>query len=253
MNLQGNTILITGGSGGIGLAFAKKFAANNQVIITGRNQAKLDAATKDTPSLIAIRSDAGDPAAITALAKEVKERFPKLNVLFNNAGIMVFRNVGLTDDLGALTSEIDINLAGPIRLVSALVELVAANRGTIINVSSGLAFVPLPAAPIYCATKAAMHSYTVSLREQLAEHGVEVIELMPPAVKTDLAPLPNDGVKVITTDELVEATWKALAKGRLEIRPGQANGLRFMSRYAPAFIQKQLTKGSKAIIPKTAH
>jgi uncharacterized oxidoreductase len=176
-----------------------------------------------------------------------------LNVLFNNAGIMVYRNVGLADELGALTSEIDVNLAGPIRLVSALVELLATNRGTIINVSSGLAFVPLPAAPIYCATKAAMHSYTVSLRAQLAERGVEVIELMPPAVKTDLAPLPEEGVKVITTDELVDATWKALAKGRLEIRPGQANGLRFMSRYAPAFIQKQLTKGSKAIIPKTAH
>jgi uncharacterized oxidoreductase len=253
MKLQGNTILITGGSGGIGLAFAKKFAADNEVIITGRNQAKLDAAAKETPSVKTIRSDAGDPAAITALANEVKQKYPKLNVLFNNAGIMVFRNVTVPDDLAGLTSEIDINLAGPIRLVSAFIELLCANHGTIINVSSGLAFVPLPAAPIYCATKAAMHSYTVSLREQLADRDVEVIELMPPAVKTDLAPLPEEGVKVISTDELVDATWKALAKGRLEIRPGQANGLRFMSRVAPGFIQKQLTKGSKGIIPKTAH
>lgn len=254
MKLQGNTILITGGSGGIGLAFAKKFAADNEVIITGRNQAKLDAAVKETPALKTIRSDAGDPAAIVALAKEVKEKYPKLNVLFNNAGIMVFRNVTLPEaDLGALTSEIDINLAGPIRLVSAFVEQIVANKGTIINVSSGLAFVPLPAAPIYCATKAAMHSYTISLRAQLLEHGVEVIELMPPAVKTDLAALPEEGVKVISTDELIEMSWKALAKGRLEIRPGQANGLRFMSRFAPGFIQNQLTKGSKSIIPKTAH
>jgi len=98
-----------------------------------------------------------------------------------------------------------------------------------------------------------MHSYTISLRAQLVEHGVEVIELMPPAVKTDLAALPEEGVKIISTDELVDATWKALAKGRLEIRPGQANGLRFMSRLAPGFIQNQLTKGSKGSIPKTAH
>lgn len=252
MKLRGNTILITGGSGGIGLALAKKFATENEVIITGRDQAKLDAAVKETPSLKAIRSDAGDPAAIAALAKQVKDTYPKLNVLFNNAGIMVFRNVAVADDLDALTSEIDINLSGPIRLVSALVELLCANQGTIINVSSGLAFVPLPAAPIYCATKAAMHSYTVSLRAQLADRGVEVIELMPPTVKTDLAAMPPEGVKIITTDELVEMTWKALGKGTLEIRPGQANGLRFMSRFAPGFIQKQLTKGSKAIIPKTA-
>lgn len=252
MKLQGNTILITGGSNGIGLAFAKKFAADNEVIITGRDQAKLDAAAKETPALKTIRSDAADLAAITTLATEVKDKYPKLNVLFNNAGIMVFRNIALADDLDALTTEIDINLAGPIRLVSALVELLCANRGTIINVSSGLAFVPLPSAPIYCATKAAMHSYTVSLREQLADRGVEVIELMPPAVKTDLAPLPEEGVKVITTDQLVDMTWKALAKGRTEIRPGQANGLRFMSRVAPGFIQKQLSKGSKASIPKTA-
>jgi uncharacterized oxidoreductase len=250
MKLQGNTILITGGSNGIGLAFAKKLAASgNEVIITGRNAEKLEAAAKETPALKTIRSDAGDPKAITALAAEVKEKFPKLNVLFNNAGIMQFRNLALVEDFASLTTELDINLAGPIRMVSAFVDQLKANKGTIINVSSGLAFVPLPAAPVYCATKAAMHSYTLSLRTQLAEHGVEVVELMPPAVKTDLAAMPEDGVKVITTDELVDATLKALAKGRLEIRPGQANGLRFMNRVAPGFIHGQLAKGSKSLIP----
>jgi uncharacterized oxidoreductase len=169
----------------------------------------------------------------------------------NNAGVMVFRNLSVGDDINAVTSEIDINLSGPIRLISALIEQLKRNKGTIINVSSGLAFVPLPASPVYCATKAAMHSYTLSLRQQLAEHGVQVIEVMPPAVKTDLAKLPDDGsVKVITTDVLVEATLKALAKGTLEIRPGQANGLRFMSRFAPNFIQAQLAKGSKSLIPR---
>jgi len=251
MKLTGNTILITGGSGGIGLAFANKLAElDNTVIITGRNQDKLDAALKANPKLVAIKSDAADAKAVKALAADVLAKHPKLNVLMNNAGVMIYRNLANPADPNELTSELDINLAGPIRLVSALVEHLKTVKGTIINVSSGLAFVPLQAAPIYCATKAAMHSYTITLRQQLADHGVEVIELMPPAVKTDLAPLPDDGkVKVITTDELVALTMKALEKGKTEIRPGQANGLRFMSRWAPGFIQGQLAKGSKSLIP----
>ena len=251
MKLTGNTILITGGSGGIGLAFAKKFVElGNEVIITGRQQDKLDAALKETPKLQAIKSDAGDAKAVAELAQNLKTKFPALNVLFNNAGIMVYKNLASPEDLGKLTSEIDINLSGPIRMVSALIEQLKANKGTIINVSSGLAFVPLQAAPIYCATKAAMHSYTISLRQQLAEHSVEVIELMPPAVKTDLAVIPEEsGAKIITTDVLVEATMKALEKGKPEIRPGQANQLRFMSRVAPNFIAGQLAKGSKSLIP----
>jgi uncharacterized oxidoreductase len=254
MNATGNTILITGGSGGIGLAFAKKLVElGNEVIITGRNQGKLDAAAKETPKLKTIRSDAADAKAVAELARRMKADYPKLNVLFNNAGIMVYRNLGVPDDLEALTSEIEINLSGPIRLVSALIEQLKSNKGTIINVSSGLAFVPLQAAPVYCATKAAMHSYTITLRQQLLAHGVEVIELMPPAVHTDLAKLPDDGsVKIITTEVLVEATMKALAKGQQEIRPGQANQLRFMSRVAPNFIQGQLAKGSKGLIPTGA-
>src|SRR5215468_4563861 len=238
MKLSGNTILITGASGGIGLAFANKFAElGNEVIVTGRNQDRLDAVAKANPKLTTIRSDAADPKAIADLARMMKDKFPKLNVLMNNAGIMTYRNLGVDEDLAVLTSEIDINLSGPIRLVSALIGQITANKGTIINVSSGLAFVPLAAAPIYCATKAAMHAYTITLRQQLADHGVEVIELMPPAVKTELSPLPTDGsVKVITADELVGMTIPALKKGKLEIHPGQASGLRFMSRWAPGFI-----------------
>lgn len=251
MKFQGNTILITGGSAGIGLAFAKKFVAlGNEVIITGRKQDKLDAAAKEVPGLKTIRSDQADPAAVATLARELKTSHPKLNVLFNNAGIMVYRNLSGPADLDAITSEIDVNLSGPIRLISAMIDQIKSNKGTIINVSSGLAFVPLQAAPVYCATKAAMHSYTISLRQQLVDHGVEVIELMPPAVKTELVQMPDDGrIQLISTDVLVEATMKALAKGAKEIRPGQSNGLRFMSRVAPSFIQGQLAKNSKSLIP----
>jgi len=158
MKFSGNTILITGGGSGIGLAFAKKFVElGNEVIVTGRRQDKLDAAAKETPQLRTIRSDAADPRAVQELARELNRSHPKLNVLFNNAGILVYRNLGVPGDLDDLAAEIDINLTGPIRLISALIEQLKSNKGTIINVSSGLAFVPLQAAPVYCATKAAMH------------------------------------------------------------------------------------------------
>jgi uncharacterized oxidoreductase len=253
MKLDGNTILITGGSSGIGLALAKQFLSlGNEVIITGRNAQKLEAAKQETPALHTLQSDAADPEAVRALAAEVAERFPRMNVLLNNAGVFIPRNhTGPTDDLVALTAELDINLAGPIRMVSVFIDQLKANRGTIINVSSGLAFVPLQISPVYCATKAALHSYTLSLRQQLKGEGVEVIELMPPAVHTALtADLPDDGdFKLLTTDELMSQTFKGLRAGQLEIRPGQANQLYWMSRIAPSFINAQLEKGSKSLVP----
>ena len=188
MKLSGNVILITGGSTGIGLAFAKSFLElDNAVIVTGRSQAKLDEAKRKHPELHTIQSDVSKAGDVRDLAAQLREHHPRFNVLFNNAGIFVHRNFARgADDLEALTSEIDINLSGSIRVISALTDLLRDKRGTIINVSSGLAFVPLASAPIYCATKAAMHSFTTSLRYQLSGTGVEVVELMPPAVRTGL-------------------------------------------------------------------
>ena len=253
MKLHGNTILVTGGSAGIGLALAKEFVSlGNKVIITGRNAAKLEAARNATPELEIIQSDAADPDAVKALAAQVDQNYPSLNVLVNNAGVFIPRNhtVGANDLVG-LTSELDVNVAGPIRTVSVFIDRLKANHGTIINVSSGLAFVPLQVGPIYCATKAALHSYTIALRQQLKDQGVEVIELMPPAVRTELtADLPEDGdFKMITTEQLVTETFKGLRAGREEIRPGQANQLYWMSRIAPGFINAQLAKGSKDLVP----
>src|SRR3954447_24041737 len=183
MKLTGRTILITGGSAGIGLAFAVKFLElGNEVIVTGRRQEVLDAAKSRYPMLHTIRSDIADPKQIAELAQRVKADFPKLDVLMNNAGVGAAMNLTApASDLAALTSEVDINLGGVIRMTSALVDVLSANQGTIINVSSGLAFVPLPSNAIYSATKAAVHSYTQSLRFQLENSRVEVIELMPPA------------------------------------------------------------------------
>jgi uncharacterized oxidoreductase len=255
MNLTGRTILITGGSAGIGLAFALKFVElGNVVMVTGRRQAVLDEVKAKYPKLHTIQSDVADPAQIAALAARVKAEFPKLDVLMNNAGIMLSKNLKASAaDLPGLMVEMNVNVGGVIRMTSAFINLFTANKGTVINVSSALAFVPLPSAPIYCATKAAIHSYTQSLRFQLEETGVEVIEIMPPAVKTDLtAGLSEAGISLMTTDELVKQSFAALKTGAVEIRPGQSKQLALMRRLAPDFINRQLWKAAKKFVPVEA-
>ncbi|HZQ21923.1 MAG TPA: SDR family NAD(P)-dependent oxidoreductase [Terriglobales bacterium] len=253
MKLTGRTILITGGSAGIGLAFALKFLElGNEVIVTGRRQSVLDQVKAKYPKLHTIQSDVADLAQIAALAARVKSDFPKLDVLMNNAGIMLYKNLKApAADLGGLMAEMNVNVGGVITTTSAFIDILRANKGTVINTSSALAFVPLPSAPIYSATKAAIHSYTQSLRFQLEETGVEVIELMPPGVKTDMTTelAEGGGVSVITTDELVKQSFAALKAGALEIRPGQSKQLAFMRRLAPDFINRQLWKASKKLVP----
>lgn len=189
MKTTGNTILVTGGGSGIGLALAQRWHdAGNSVIVTGRNAAKLDAAIAGRANMHAMTLDVTDPAAIAAFAAEIVARFPALNVLVNNAGVMMYEALGATRDLTDAETTIVTNILGPIRLTDALVDHLAAQDGAaIVNVTSGLAFVPLPKAPTYSATKAAIHSYSVALRIQLMDK-VEVIELVPPAVRTDLTP-----------------------------------------------------------------
>jgi uncharacterized oxidoreductase len=252
VKLTGRTILITGGSAGIGLAFALKFLdLGNQVIVTGRRQAVLDEVKARYPKLHTIQSDVADRAQITALAARVKADFPRLDVLMNNAGILVYKNLKApAADLAGLMTEMNVNVGGVIGMTSAFIDILTASKGTVINVSSGLAFVPLPAAPIYSATKAAIHSYPQSLRFQLEETGVEVIEIMPPAVKTDMtAELVEGGASVITTDELVKQSFASLKAGALEIRPGQSKQLALMRRLAPDLINRQLWKVSKKLVP----
>jgi uncharacterized oxidoreductase len=189
MKLTGNTILITGGGSGIGRGLAESFhALGNQVIIAGRRQQTLDETVAANPGMMAITLDIEDPASIRTFAANVAKQYPPLNVLINNAGIM--RAEKLTsqpDDLAAAESTIVTNLLGPIRLTAALLpHLHQQPYAVIMNVSSGLAFVPLAPTPTYCATKAAIHSYTQSLRYQLRESPIEVLELIPPYVATDL-------------------------------------------------------------------
>lgn len=189
MQMSGNTMLITGGGSGIGAALAHRFHdLGNTVIIAGRRIESLQAAIGDRPNIHALQLDIDDPAAIQAFAKTLLARFPDLNVLINNAGIMRFEPLDRARDLADAEATIVTNLLGPIRLVDALVEHLAERpHATIVNVSSGLAFVPLVATPTYSATKAALHSYTQSLRDALSGK-IEVIELAPPAARTELTP-----------------------------------------------------------------
>jgi uncharacterized oxidoreductase len=189
MKTTGNTVLITGGGSGIGRGLAEAFhALGNHVIIAGRRQQALDQTTAANPGMTSLALDVGDPASIRSFAAELGARYPSLNVLINNAGIMRFEMLRAQPaDLAGAEAIVTTNLLGPIRLTAALLPLLENQPySAIMNVTSGLAFVPMAPTPTYCATKAALHSYTESLRYQLRESTIEVIELIPPYVATHL-------------------------------------------------------------------
>jgi len=188
MQLRDNTILITGGGRGIGRGLAEAFhAEGNQVIIAGRGKKALEETVSANPGMKAVALDVTDSNAIVRFAEQMKRDYPALNVVILNAGIMQIEPVerAVPADAEAIVAT---NLLGPIRLTAALLpSLLSQSRATIMTVSSGLAFVPLAATPTYCATKAAIHSYTQSLRYQLQHTPVEVLELIPPYVQTELS------------------------------------------------------------------
>ncbi|RWX74731.1 SDR family NAD(P)-dependent oxidoreductase [Neorhizobium lilium] len=189
MKSTGNTILITGGGSGIGEALAHRFHdLGNTVVIAGRRQDALERSIAGRANMHALAVDVDSQGGITDFAKRVLSDFPALNVLINNAGIMRFEKLDRARDLSDAEETITTNLLGPIRMIDALIDhLVAQPDAAIVNVTSGLAFVPLTTTPTYNATKAAIHSYTIAMREALMGR-VEVIELAPPAVQTGLTP-----------------------------------------------------------------
>ena len=189
MNFTGNTILITGGGSGIGRGLAEAFhALGNQVIIAGRRQSALDETTAANTGMKSMQFDIQDSRSIFLFAAKVVKEFPALNVLINNAGIMrAEKLLAQQPDLADAEAIVTTNLLGPIRLTAVLLpHLEKQPHAAILNVSSGLAFLPLALTPTYCATKAAIHSYTLSLRYQLRATRIEVLELVPPYVQTDL-------------------------------------------------------------------
>ncbi len=214
MEMTGNTILITGGGSGIGRGLAEAFhATGNQVIVAGRRAQALAEVVRANPGIASAELDIADPPSIAACVAQVVRDHPGLNVLVNNAGIMRIEDV-LADGAGLPDCEATIatNLLGPIRLTAALLpHLRRQPRAAVVNVSSGLAFVPRADTPTYSATKAALHSYTQSLRHQLRATAVQVIELAPPLVATGLSPGQESNPRALPLDAFIAEAMALLA------------------------------------------
>lgn len=211
MRTTGNTILITGGTSGIGLGLALRFLeSGNSVIVAGRRKELLDRIRADHPGIDTLVLDVADPASVARARETVTRTHPGLNVLVNNAGIMLRENLLDEDWLRVAEDTVTTNLLGPVRMLHAfLPHLTAREDAAVINVSSGLAFVPLPITPTYNATKAAVHSFTESLRVQLAGTSVQVIELVPPAVRTTLMGQ-QDSEHAMPVDDFLTQTMSLL-------------------------------------------
>jgi len=231
MNVKGNTVLITGGATGIGFALAEAFIkAGNKVIVCGRHENRLNAAKEEIPALYIRQCDVTKDADRRALLQWVTANFKDLNIFINNAGIQ--KMVDFTTGANGLFSngdEIATNLTAPIHMAALFAPfLMRQQAAAIVNVSSGLGFVPIAAMPVYCATKAAMHSFSVSLRYQLRDTSVKVFEIIPPAVETELGRSEGDeeptypGMKPAV---LAQEVLESLAKDKYEIPVGEAKGL----------------------------
>ena len=233
MKMTGNTILITGGSLGIGQAMAYRFHdLGNHVIVAGRRQEEVDKSIAGRDRMSGFVVDVGDPASITAFSERVIGQHPQLNVLVNNAGIMKFEDVTAKRDLTDAEATIATNLLGPIRLTDALIDHLAGQpEATIVNLTSGLAYVPLTTTPTYSASKAAIHFYTVSLREALAGK-VEVIEIVPPGVQTELTPGQSKRPGYMPLDGFMDEVFAILARQPTppEILVEKVNMQRFAER-----------------------
>ncbi len=225
MKLASNTILITGGATGIGLALAKRLSETNQVIICGRSEAALRQAKLEVPTLITRVCDVADTRSRRAMVDWLLVEHPSLNMLINNAGVQARRDFTADPAIDTLDQEVAINLTAPIHLIAELLPtLRQRDEAFIINVTSALAFSPKADVLVYCAAKAALHSFTLSLRHQLKATGVRVIEIAPPIVDTGLGGgTRSEGVTssmMVTPEEFSIEVLAQLAEGKEEVLVG---------------------------------
>lgn len=232
MNLSGNTILITGGTSGIGLEMTRQLiAAGNKVLICGRRMERLQEIKKEHPQVEVKQCDVAIATDRVALFGWVAEHFPEVNMLMNNAGVQLHTNLIQLVDLQQIALETETNFIAPVHLASLFAShLSAKSQAAIINISSGLAFAPIASMPVYCATKAAIHSLTLSLRHQLKSTSVKVFEIAPPSVDTELGhhnredkTQSHGGMPVV---EFVTAALEAVKNDAYETAVGMAAGIR---------------------------
>ena len=244
MKLKDSTVLITGGTSGIGLEFVKQLSEKGaNIIVTGRDIDALNATKHKFPKIQTFQSDVSKPKDIENLYTQVTEQYPDLNIIINNAGIM--RNLDLQDaslDLENITSEIAINLSGTIQMNHQfLPHLKTKSSSAIVNLSSGLAFLPFPLSPIYSAAKSGIHAYSQVLRLQLKKTTVKIFELAPPATKTTLMnafsnDLDDDSAgPIMKVEKMVSIAIDGLLSDTYEIKPGMSKALYLMGRIAPHF------------------
>jgi len=227
MKLTGNTIFVTGGGSGIGRGLAEALhKLGNQVIIAGRRKGKLTEVASANPGIRWVELDVADPASISAVAGRLIAEYPKLNVLINNAGVMNIDDVSTAIDEKLLVTTLTTNVMGPIRMTGALIEhLKRQDNSVVINTSSVLGFVPLAMTAVYSATKAALHSYTLSLRYKLKGTPVRVLEIAPPWVQTDLLGSNNE-LRAMPLAEFIEETMRVLGTDAEEVLVGRVKPVR---------------------------
>lgn len=247
MKLTGNTIFITGGGSGIGRALAEALQhLGNKVIISGRNKERLEETIKANPGMFAVELNVQDPASIEGAAKQLIEEFPDLNVLINNAGIIQPDNAAGMINEDVLVSTVATNLLGPIRLTSALIDhLKSKEEAVIINTTSILGFVPLAATAVYSATKAALHTYTLSQRYMLKDTSVKVIEIVPPWVQSN-----NDEPRAMPLSSFIDATLKLLGTDTDEVLVEEAKVFRNNPGPNEGVFLNQLNDAMKSEPPK---
>jgi uncharacterized oxidoreductase len=244
MNLNNSTILITGGTSGIGLEFVRQLTMLGAVVIvTGRNPEALRETKRQFPEVHTFQSDVSKPQDIEQLFQSVTGQFPRLNMIINNAGAMRLIDVqdskiGLED----VTREIDTNLSGTIQMVHRfLPHLLIQESAAVVNVSSGIAFMPYSVAPVYSASKAGVHAYTLALRLQLEKTSVKVFEVIPPGVNTNLQndwKLQPNPSQMMDVDKMVRVAVDGLRSDKPEIKPFLLRVIKLASRLVPGLLMR---------------
>lgn len=244
MKLSDNTVLITGGGSGIGLALAKAFALRNStVVVCGRDAAKLATVQKENPTIAALQCDIASDQDQQGLVEHITEKYPKLNILINNAGIQ--RNYDVADSkshTGLLEEEVNINFLAQVKLTDRFLPvLLGQPSGAVVNVTSALALVPKQSAPIYCATKAAMHNFTKALRYQLEDTSVKVFEIIPALVDTEMTQ--GRGKGKISPDALAAEALRGIESNKYEIRIAKTKLLFALNRLVPSVAARIIRYG----------